>query len=247
MRGWAERVRWEERWGSPRLRRRPRLRLLLWGLGACTLLPACPIAALRWVPPPTTAFIWAAERRDPQACTQLGYRWVPAEQIPSHVALAFLAAEDQSFWEHSGFDVASIRDAVESRVLHGRIRGASTVSQQLAKNLFLWERRSWLRKGLEAYLTVLLESMWPKRRILETYLNVAQLGRCTFGVGAASERFFGKRARDLSQREAALLAAVLPNPRERDARRPSVELLERASEIVAQMNNLRGTRVARGF
>ena len=149
--------------------------------------------------------------------------------------------------DHFGLDLVAIRKAVDEQEQRGYLRGASTISQQVAKNLFLWPGRSWLRKGLEAYVTVLIEMFWPKQRILEVYLNVAQFGDKTFGVGAASRRFFGKRASALSAREAALLAAVLPNPARMRADRPSPYVRQRARWIQGQMRRLSAQGSLRGI
>jgi monofunctional biosynthetic peptidoglycan transglycosylase len=154
--------------------------------------------------------------------------------------LAVVAAEDQKFPHHWGFDFESIADAVQEKGARGRPRGASTISQQVARNLFLWPGRSYLRKGLEAYFTVLLELLWPKRRILEVYLNVAEFGDGIYGIAAAAQAFFGKRPADLGRAEAALLAAVLPNPRRLHARNPSAYVRERALWIEEQMIHLGG-------
>ncbi len=181
-------------------------RLLAWLLALLLLLSIGPVVLLRWVDPPTTAFML----REPGA---VHYRWVDWEQISPHIKVAVIASEDQKFPEHHGFDFDSINDALEDRERGRRVRGASTLSQQVAKNLFLWSGQSWLRKGLEAYFTVLIETLWPKKRILEVYVNIAEFGSGVFGVGAASEVFFGKPAARLRAPDAALLAAVLPNPK----------------------------------
>lgn len=156
-------------------------------------------------------------------------QWVPWEEISPHVAVAVLAAEDQRFPEHRGFDWQAIGDAIGDD--SGRLRGASTLSQQLAKNLYLWPDRSWARKGLEAFLTVCLEAAWPKRRILEVYLNVVEFGPGVFGVEAAAHRYFGRSAAQLDAHQAALLAAVLPNPKRLSASTPSAYVLQRARRI----------------
>jgi len=168
------------------------------------------------------------------------HRWVDSAQISPHMKVAVIAAEDQKFPEHRGFDVESINDAMEDRERGGRVRGASTISQQVAKNLFLWPGRSWIRKGLEAYFTVLVELLWGKQRILEVYLNVAEFGRGVFGVGAASEVYFGKRAAQLTPAEAALLAAVLPNPKRLRVDAPSRYVRSRQEWIMEQMRGLGG-------
>ncbi len=152
--------------------------------------------------------------------------------------LAVVAAEDQRFPLHRGFDLVEIKNALAERDGTGRLRGASTISQQVAKNLFLWSGRSWVRKGLEVYITALIELTWPKRRILEVYLNIAQFGDRIFGVGAASERFFLKPPSALTPREAALLAAVLPNPVRMRVDRPSAYVRKRAAWINQQASQL---------
>ncbi|NNL85799.1 MAG: monofunctional biosynthetic peptidoglycan transglycosylase, partial [Myxococcales bacterium] len=142
--------------------------------------------------------------------------------------------------EHHGFDLVQIREALAD----GSGRGASTISQQVAKNLFLWPGGGYFRKGIEAWLTVLIEAMWPKRRILEVYLNLAEFGPSVFGAAAASRHFYGKHPLDLTHREAALLAAVLPNPKERSPTRPSPYVSERASRIATAAQRLAATRLA---
>ena len=151
----------------------------------------------------------------------LRYRWTDWDQISTHIAVAVIAAEDQRFLDHRGFDVESIRNALADAERGGRQRGASTISQQVAKNLFLWPGRSFVRKGLEAYCTVFIELLWPKRRILEVYLNVAEFGDGVFGIAAASERFFHTVPARIELDQAALLAAVLPNPKVLRVDRPS--------------------------
>ncbi len=165
-------------------------------------------------------------------------RWVPWTAISPAVPLAVVAAEDQRFPVHWGFDLKEIKNALAERGTKGRVRGASTISQQVAKNLFLWSGRSWVRKGLEVYFTVLIELSWPKRRILEIYLNIAQFGDTIFGVGAASERFYRKPPSALTLREAALLAAVLPNPVRMRVDQPSSYVRERAARIRQQARQL---------
>ena len=152
--------------------------------------------------------------------------------------LAVVAAEDQRFPVHHGFDLTEIQNALAERGASGRVRGASTISQQVAKNLFLWSGRSWVRKGFEVYFTLLIELSWPKRRILEVYLNIAQFGDRIFGVAAASRRFFGKPASALTPRDAALLAAVLPNPVRMRVDQPSPYVRQRAARIHQQTRQL---------
>ena len=171
------------------------------------------VAAFRWLPVPVTAFM-IGERLATVASPPLEQRhdWVPWPRISPHAAVAVIAAEDQMFLLHDGFDFAQIEKAMADAGRGKRMRGASTISQQVAKNLFLWPGQTWVRKGLEAWFTVWIELFWPKRRILEVYLNSAQFGRGIWGVEAASRTYFGKDAARLNRHEAALLAAVLPSP-----------------------------------
>ena len=208
-------------------------------------VPLAAVLLLRWLPPPTTAFmlrsaLQPAAAGDSTADAGAQYRWTDWDRISPHAALAAIAAEDQKFPDHHGFDVEAIQSAVGEARNGGRLRGASTISQQTAKNLFLWPGRSMVRKGLEAYLTVLIELCWSKRRILEVYLNVAEFGKGVFGITAASERYFGKEPADLHADEAALLAAVLPNPSGLRADRPSAYVRARRSWIRRQMRQLGG-------
>lgn len=207
-----------------------------------------PVLALRWVHPLTSAFMvehcFDGTARSLLDCRLL-YRWVDWERISPHMAIAAVASEDQKFLDHSGFDFASIADAVEEGAREGRLRGASTISQQVAKNLFLWPGRSLARKTLEAWFTALIEITWPKRRILEVYLNVCEFGFGVYGVGAASEFYFSKLPSELSAKEAALLAAVLPNPSRMRVERPGPYTQERRNWILDQMrllgpNHLKG-------
>lgn len=216
-------------------------RILRRALLAVILVTVAPVIGLRWVPPPTTAFMLekrAAHLIRGERHKTIRYRWIGRGSISPDMRLAVVASEDQKFPHHRGFDFESIAEAVLEKDARGRLRGASTISQQVARNLFLWPGRSYLRKGLEAYFTVLLELLWPKRRILEVYLNVAEFGDGIYGVAAAAQAFFGKRPADLGRAEAALLAAVLPNPRRLQARNPSAYVRERARWIEEQMAHL---------
>jgi monofunctional biosynthetic peptidoglycan transglycosylase len=206
-------------------------------------LTVVPVALMRIVDPFTSAFMLSAklqamEAGDEDYHTQ--YKWVPMSRISANAAIAVIASEDQLFPDHNGFDVESIRKAVESNGRGKRVRGASTISQQVAKNLFLWSGKSYFRKGLEAWFTVLIEAIWPKARILEVYLNIVEFGKGVYGVEAASQKFFRKSASQLSRSEAALLAAVLPNPRRFKVNRPSSYVLSRRDWIQGQMRGLGG-------
>lgn len=170
----------------------------------------------------------------------LHYAWIDFEHIAPAMRMAVVAAEDQKFPHHFGFDFKSISDAVQERLENHRTRGASTITQQVAKNLFLWPGPSFLRKGIEAYLTVLIEILWPKSRILEIYLNIAEFGESTYGVSSAANRFFNKPASKLTAHEAALLAAVLPNPKKFKVKAPSAYVGSRSRWIESQMARLGG-------
>lgn len=172
--------------------------------------------------------------------TEIHHDWEPYENISKEAALAVVASEDQNFPNHWGFDFDQIYDAMtEDRK---RARGASTISQQVAKNVFLWHGRSYIRKGLEAYFTVLIEVLWSKERILEVYLNVAEMGKMTFGVEAASLRYYHKSAKKLTRYEAARIAAVLPNPIRFSIKNPSAYVNKRTNQIVRQMRYLGGQK-----
>jgi len=220
---------------------------LLKGLGAALLvwllLTAIPVLLLRWLHPLTSAFMLEASlgaRLAGERGYRTDYQWASLEQISPNAAIAVIASEDQQFPFHAGFDFDSIREAVRASERGRRLRGASTISQQVAKNLFLWPGHSFVRKGFEAYFTVLIEALWPKERILEMYLNVAQFGDGVYGVQAAARRFYRKPAARLSAAESAVLAAVLPNPRVLHADRPSRYVLERRDWILGQMRELGG-------
>ena len=217
-----------------------RRRLLCWlkrGLVTFLALTLIPVLTWRWLPPPLSSVML-------QRALQHGdwpeYEWVPAEAIAPVAALAVVAAEDQTFPQHSGFDIDAILAAARHNLEGGRLRGGSTISQQLAKNLFLWEGRSWLRKGLEAWYTAWLELLWPKARILEVYLNIAEMGDNRFGVEAAARGFYARPAKALNPAQAATLAAALPNPRLYSADAPSAAMLKRRDWILRQMKQLGG-------
>lgn len=216
---------------------------LLFAILAWCVVTALPVLLMRWWNPVTSAFMLRAQLeafRADDSTYRTRYKWVDLEDISPHAAVAVIAAEDQKFPFHIGFDFESIRKAVEDGQRGKRLRGASTISQQVAKNLFLWPGQSFVRKGLEAWFTLLIEAFWPKQRILEVYLNIAEFGRGIYGVGAASEHFFGRPAKRLSRSEAALLAAVLPNPRRFRVDRPSAYVRQRQIWILDQMQGLGG-------
>lgn len=167
-------------------------------------------------------------------------QWTNYERISDNMKLAVVAAEDQKFATHRGFDLESIQDAIEDRLEGGELRGASTISQQTAKNVFLWPGRSWMRKGAEAYFTFLIEAIWGKKRILEVYLNVIETGEGIYGVEEASQVYFGKTSNELTAEEAALITAVLPNPVLMSPRENSEYINRRKVWITRHMRSLGG-------
>jgi monofunctional biosynthetic peptidoglycan transglycosylase len=218
------------------LRRALRYALLIW-----LAVTVGAVLALRWLPPPTSSFIL----QNRIAALRAGYgfypypqQWVDYERIAPVMALAVVAAEDQRFREHHGLDLSGIRQAIRDNQYRNRPRGASTITQQTAKTLFLWRDQSWLRKGIELYFTGLLELLWPKQRILEVYLNIAQFGGSVFGVEAAARTYFDKPAAALTRHEAALLAAALPSPSLLHVDAPSDYLRQRQRWVLNQMRRL---------
>ena len=216
--------------------------LIRWSLrifSVCLLITVIPVLLFRWLPPPTSSVM--LQRMLSEGAVQ-HYRWVPLEQISPELALAVVAAEDQKFPYHWGFDFKAITEAVKRSARGGRLRGASTLTQQVARNLFLWQGRSYLRKGLEAWFTLLLELFWSKERIIEVYLNIAEMGERIFGAETASQNFFGRSAAKITRQQAALLAAILPSPTRYRADAPSSYVLERQKWILRQMRQLGGVR-----
>lgn len=208
------------------------------------LLSVAWVLLYRWVAPPATlhmlkrrAEAGAADKENPQ----IRYNFVRLEEMSEQLPLAVIASEDQRFPVHNGFDVDAILDAIKRNRKGGNIRGGSTISQQVAKNVFLWHGRSYFRKAVEAYFTMLIEALWGKERILEVYLNIAEMGDGVFGVEAASQKYFNKPAKEVGRQQAALLAAVLPNPIRFSAQRPSAYVLRRRYRITRAMRSLGGT------
>lgn len=214
------------------------VRAVLWFAAGSIVL----VLALRWVPPPGTALM--AERKVQSWFNgepiDLQRDWEPWERISDELKVAVIAGEDQKFASHWGFDVPAIQAAFANNERGGKLRGASTLTQQVAKNLFLWSDRSWFRKGLEAWFTALIELFWNKERILEVYLNSAEWGPGVFGAQAAAQYHFGIDASRLSRQQASQLAAVLPSPIKWSASRPSAYVANRASWIRVQMRQLGG-------
>jgi monofunctional biosynthetic peptidoglycan transglycosylase len=209
----------------------------------CIAASVAAVVLLRWVNPPFSAFMaelqltaWAKHERT----YVFRHHWVNLDQISPNLPLAVVASEDQKFPEHWGFDVEAIEKAYAMNQHSHRVHGASTISQQVAKNLFLWSGRSYFRKGLEAYFTLLIEACWPKRRILEIYLNIAEFGYGIYGAEAAAQRFFHTSAARLARSDSAVLAAVLPNPERLNAAAPSAYVQQRRDWILGQMQALGG-------
>jgi len=200
------------------------------------------VVILRFVPVWVTPFMISRkiEAFKADEDTKIYHDWESYDNISKEAALAVVASEDQNFPNHWGFDFNEIYDAMTEK--RKRVRGASTISQQVAKNVFLWHGRSFIRKGLEAYFTILIEVIWNKERILEVYLNVAEMGKMTFGVEAASLRFYKKSAKNLTRSEAARIAAVLPNPVRFSIKNPSAYIMKRSNQISRQMRYLGGQK-----
>lgn len=222
------------------------LRALVWLLGGFVLLSAGWVLAYRWWDPPLSGLM--LERRIEAAAAGVPYRESRCElpALPESLALAVVASEDQRFFAHHGFDWAELSRAVDTARAGGRLRGASTLSQQLAKNLFLWSGRSWLRKGLEAWFTVLVEALLPKPRILALYLQVAEWGPGIYGACAAARHHYGRAAGALGAEQAARLAVLLPAPRRYRLDRPSAYLEQRQRWVQQQMRQLGGVAWLRG-
>ncbi|MES2818873.1 MAG: monofunctional biosynthetic peptidoglycan transglycosylase [Pseudomonadota bacterium] len=218
---------------------------LLWLAAVSAVL----VLILRWVPPPGSALM--VERKLGSwidgTPIDLQRSWRSWSELPDDLKIAVIAAEDQAFDTHWGFDITAIQAALAHNERGGSVRGASTLSQQVAKNMFLWSDRSWLRKGLETWFTLLIELLWPKERILEVYLNSAEWGEGVFGAEAAARHHFGKGAPYLSSQQASLLAAVLPNPRAWSASRPGRHVTRRAGWIRQQMRQLGGSHYLDGL
>lgn len=216
-------------------------RLLAVVLAVVVLVPIGAVAIYRFAAPPVTILMI-------QRMFQ-GYglrkEWRPLDEISPSLAQAVVAAEDARFCEHNGFDFGAIRKAAAANQKRpGRLRGGSTISQQTAKNVFLWPDRSYLRKGLEAYFTVLIEALWGKRRILEVYLNVAEWGRGIYGAEAAAQRYFGVAAADLSPAQSARLAAILPSPLKWKAVQPGPYVAKRSRRIRAAAATVRRSHLS---
>jgi len=204
------------------------------------LLSILLVVIFRFVPVPVTPLmvIRSIQQWQDDKPMKLHKDWVSIKNISPHLQLAVVCSEDQNFLNHSGFDFKAIEKAIEHNEKSKRKRGASTISQQCAKNLFLWPQRSWLRKGLELYFTALIELFWPKKRIMEVYLNIIEFGNGVYGAEAASQDFYNRSAAKISREQAALLATVLPNPRKYNAAKPGPYVQKRQQWVLRQMRQV---------
>ena len=215
---------------------------LIWRLFVLVLIISIlPMMALRYYDPPTSSFIQLNIRNNN---TQIKHQWKDIEMVSEYFPLAVIASEDQQFPDHFGFDINEIQKVLQGSE-NGLSRGASTISQQTIKNLFLWPGRSFIRKGIEAWLTLWLELIVPKKRILELYINFAQFGKSVFGIGAASQHYFKLDASELNLEQSALIAATLPTPSRSNPAKPSDYLKQRAAFIADQMPRIGGRRLIR--
>lgn len=215
------------------------IKWLLYAMLGWLLLSLLIVLPFRWLNPPVSMVM--LERWLTHDDYSIQQTWLSWDEMPKKAALAVITSEDQRFPLHQGFDVDAIMKALNEAEEGGRLRGASTISQQVAKNMFLWTGRSWLRKGLEVWFTSLIEVTWGKQRILEVYMNIAEWGPGVFGIEAASQHHFGKRASQLTDMQAALLASTLPSPLKYDPARPAQHLIDRARWNLAQQRKLGGT------
>ncbi len=206
-------------------------KLILWLFAFSIIM----VILYKWIPVPATPLMLIRYFENPEEA--ITHHWVPIEDISRHLQLAVISSEDQNFLNHSGFDIKAIEKAIERNKSGKRVRGASSISQQTAKNVFLWPQRSWLRKGMEVYFTFLIEVFWSKERIIEVYLNSIEMGKGIYGAEAASQAWFNKPAAALTMYESAAIAAILPNPRQYSANPTSNYIQNRINWIVRQMRN----------
>jgi monofunctional biosynthetic peptidoglycan transglycosylase len=207
-------------------------------LAILVLIPAMQVGVVRFVNPPRTLPMWIEQVSPSGVKAPLRYRWIPLAQIPEMFLKHLWISEDQRFFQHEGFDWTEMDRAVEKAEKTGKpVRGASTITNQCARSIFLWQGRSWIRKGLESYYTIWMEVLLPKRRIFELYANVIEMGPAIYGVEAASRHYFGVSARDLTREQSAMLAAVLPNPKGWDPTNPGPMLRWRQQRILRREQN----------
>lgn len=217
---------------------------------ALFLLSICWVLIYKWLPPPATLHMFKkraeAGEKDVRD-KKIAYTYVDIDEVSEEVPLALIAAEDQLFLQHNGFDVKAMKGAFKGNLNGKRLAGGSTISQQVAKNVFLWHGRSYIRKGVEAYFTFLIELFWSKKRIMEIYLNIAEMGDQVFGIQAASQKFFKKPPRHLTRQQAALIASVLPNPIKYSVKNPSAAILRKRQRVVRNMKQLGGVAYVRSL
>ncbi|MDR2840375.1 MAG: monofunctional biosynthetic peptidoglycan transglycosylase [Paludibacter sp.] len=203
---------------------------LLYIVLAFFVLSIASVVLYRWVKPPITPLMIS---RKIEREAKINYRWIDISKMPQSAINCAVAAEDNNFLSHSGIDFGAIEKAIDEQEKTGRVRGASTISQQTAKNVFLWQGRTWIRKGLEVYFTYLIEFFWSKERIMEVYLNVIEMGEGVYGIEAAAQHYFNKSAAKLSPYQSALIVAAFPSPLKRNPAKPSAYLSRRANTILS--------------
>lgn len=216
------------------------LKFIKWCIIAFLVSTILAVLIYKWMPIPFTPlmgirYIQSISNKERPI---LSHKWISLEEMPSQLPLAVIASEDQHFMQHHGFDFDAIKDAMKEKENGGRQRGASTISQQTAKNVFLWPSASWLRKGLEAYFTILIELLWSKERIMEVYLNSIEMGKGIYGIKAVANAHFNKFPQELRRRDCALIAATLPNPLKYSSKNPSPYMQKRQQKILREMRNI---------
>lgn len=214
--------------------------ILRWTVALFFISSILTTLAYRWLPVPITPLmaIRCFQHIGDGEAPRLRHKWVPLEEMSKYMPVAVIASEDQKFMSHSGFDTEAIGQAIRERSEGGRRRGGSTISQQTAKNVFLWPESSWVRKGFEVYFTFLIETLWSKERILEVYLNSIEMGDGIYGAEAVAQRHFGCSAAELTRSECALIAATLPNPRKYSSAKPGPYMRKRQAWIQRQMKHI---------
>ena len=215
-------------------------KLLKWAFILFFVSSVLAVIVYRWVPVKYTPlmFIRYMERKSEGGSPRIEHEWVPLEEMSPNMPLAVWASEDQNFFNHWGFDFTAIGQAIQEAEDGKRQRGASTISQQVAKNVFLWPNSTWVRKGFEVYFTLLIELFWSKQRIMEVYLNSIEMGDGIYGAQAVARLHFKTDAKHLSREQCALIAATLPNPLQRNSARPSPKVYRKQKRILRQMRNL---------
>ena len=215
-------------------------RIVRWAVALFLLSSVLVTLLYRWVNVPLTPLmvIRCVQQAGRGEQVRLHYKWVPLSQMSRYLSVAVIASEDQNFLAHHGFDTQAIGAAMRERMSGGRVRGGSTISQQTAKNVFLWPTSSWVRKGFEVYFTFLIETLWTKERIMEVYLNVIEMGDGVYGAESVAQRHFGCSAYELKRRECALIAATLPNPLRYSSARPGPFMRKRQAWIARQMRHV---------